>query len=381
MRRTLTAAVAAAAFSTSLLALTGPASATPVPWIAAADSNGALGNCDPGELSTTLDEGTTWPIQTSAFQATPSPCALGGRINSVSAAPSGRLLAAGYRNTPAGLRQGILLYSKNYGGSWTIVRQIPAGPTNTEYVDVAADGTEFIALADPPVLSAKHSSTGPMNTGWLTPAVSINPNRQDYFLRDVDLYRSPTPPYFTNKAYYVGSSLTANDGRCGVLAKGQSYIIDIVEGTACLNGYDVRLEAVHATSPVIAVGSATPPGQLTQPVAVTWTGWSPTTTVLPGSGGLKSIEGGANNVVVAVGFKRVNGTKVASIFRSTNLGVTWKPVAAPTGAKPLNKVIYQPSGWVAVGDDGTLLRSTDGTTWTTGNAPSTKTLRSITAIP
>lgn len=384
LRRALKVALATTAFSTSLIALAGPASAAPPPWLVAGDQNGALGNCDPAFLAKTPDEGLTWTSQ-AAFQPTGSPCAFGGRINEVAAAPNGRWFAAGYRFTATGTKQGILFYSED-ASTWSVARVIPAGPTDTEYLDVAADGQLVTLVATSRTQHATHPIGGSMATGWTTTGVL---GSSSLVYRDADILRPWSNLNLGSGAWYAGSVIGASGRRCGAFAESSGpTIVDNPAANVCIPGYDVSFEAIdtmHGNFHIFAVGSATSSGQPTRPVVMSIPNslTSGTSQLLPGEGSLRSVERGGGDVLVAVGAKRVLGTNLASIFRSTDLGLTWTSIPVPATAKPLNKVIYQKSGWVAVGDNGTLLRSVDGLSWTLANPPAAgaASLRSITTQP
>ena len=65
------------------------------------------------------------------------------------------------------------------------------------------------------------------------------------------------------------------------------------------------------------------------------------------------------------------------LYRSTNSGVTWFPVAVPTG-KTLYAVSHSGSYALAVGSSGTIIRSTDsGISWKIVSSGSTNTLRGV----
>lgn len=67
--------------------------------------------------------------------------------------------------------------------------------------------------------------------------------------------------------------------------------------------------------------------------------------------------------LVAVGG---NDSGQGAIYVSSDSGASWSSVSG-TGSNALNSVVYVPDStpyWIAVGDGGAVLRSTDGSTWT-----------------
>jgi photosystem II stability/assembly factor-like uncharacterized protein len=67
-----------------------------------------------------------------------------------------------------------------------------------------------------------------------------------------------------------------------------------------------------------------------------------------------------------------------SIFRSTDNLVTWIPAAAPNTTNHLYNVSFPNGIFVATGASGTLLTSTDASTWNLQNSKTTKALRGAT---
>jgi len=352
-----------------------PASAAPPPWIVAGDSNGALGNCDPAVLARTDDAGLSWTTQ-QAFQPTTLPCTGGGRINAITATTDGGWFAAGYRYTPAGKKQGVLYFSSN-GSTWTLAREIPAGPNDTEYLDVSVSALHVVLWSGDAATSATHDVSGSMTSGWLpmTSAVPA-PGASGLIFRDLDPQGGGSGVATMVAGSAIPSSGAARCGAIGVIYyTGHPSDATQMQGwDGCISGWNVQFESMDSNGPsatnYVAVGSATAPGQGVRPVAYKRSDPGKVTQLLPGEGALKSVQLGANGVLVAVGSRKVpGGSNVASIFRSTDDGATWSSIPTPSGAKPLNEVINTLTGFVAVGDGGTILRSTDGLSWSTVAAP------------
>lgn len=345
-------------------------------WIAAGDMNGALGACDPGMFAQTSNQGASWSTG-DAFRAIPVPCGRGGRINSVIATPGGRIFAAGYRYATNGLKQGVLLYSDD-SQNWSVAREIPASAVDTEYLDVVfqarAGGSIIAVLANTTANSTRHSVNGPYTAGWSA--------------------FTSAAPQFVNMGVANSSDLsfiveqTIAGKKCGTWATQASDQAIMVHSAHafCLPGYDVRIEAQEINwsgGRGIFVGSATTAG-VAKPVVrvLNLTSSAGQPILLPGNGTLHDVATDGAGTWVAVGERSIFGVPVGLIFRSADNGATWTQGAFPlSGAAPLHAVIWQTSGFVAVGDSGDVLRSTDGATWTATGTPNPNvSLRSITEI-
>ena len=94
---------------------------------------------------------------------------------------------------------------------------------------------------------------------------------------------------------------------------------------------------------------------------VTWTMTSPFA-----SGDTIMAVSGFGTTLVAVGGNVDIGRAV--VYYSTNSGGTWKKATTPTSGAPLNAVVRTNTQYVAVGEAGTVLYSTNGIAWTYVNA-------------
>jgi hypothetical protein len=209
-------------------------------------------------------------------------------------------------------------------------------------------------------------------------------------LRDIDAWQGGPGGYAQSG---VGYALGPNGKDCGIYGTyyAWGYFDRAPALDSCVTGYDVHQEALEtemvngaggsSSGVAIAVGSARATGQAKRPAVMVFDPSTGTrsTRILPGSGDLRAIAfdqpwgpaSGSGSAWVAVGSKPLLGANVATIYRSTDRGQTWTAVTPPSGTKSLNDVAYHDAGFVAVGDGGRILHSTDGATWTVGPSPMT----------
>ena len=90
-------------------------------------------------------------------------------------------------------------------------------------------------------------------------------------------------------------------------------------------------------------------------------------------------------VTYGVGSTFVGVGDYGKIIKTTNAGSSWdnmttglSPYTAPSGSLSLRGVAYGNSTFVAVGQSGTILTSTNGTSWTTRTSGTTNALNGVT---
>lgn len=282
-------------------------------------------------------------------------------------------------NSASGLDDAILGLDETFTDARRGIHITPVatgGDSPREWVDVRVSFGATGSNRNPTVAASAPAPVVPARTDLVLHANATDPDNDPVsFVWEIGEEEILTTSPTLNYRWIAGGNYTvkcaALDGRGGYAA--QTFNITVEDplvnwtrrGQGVVSG--AFYAATHARNQFVVIGT----GAATSPDGITWTRGS-----VP-SGHLYRDITYSDSAYVAVGYKGPWPNSTAAIGYSTD-GRAWQDVSPDLPAPiDLQGVAYGAGRFVAVGNDGLLLHSADGRSWTRTNTENTRSLRAV----